>query len=63
MLKTFLPLFALASFLAIGLAVPTPADAGGIVHTRYARHAQIICYRFGCRPPVRLLFASGYPRF
>ncbi len=64
MLKAVLPLAAFASFLTIGLvAGPTPADAGGIVHTRYARNAQIICYRFGCRPPLRLLFARGYQRF
>jgi hypothetical protein len=63
MLKALLPLFALASFLVIGLAIPTPASAGGIVHTRYARNAQIICSRFGCRPPLRLLFARGDRRF
>jgi hypothetical protein len=63
MLKALLPVFALASFLVMGLVIPTPADAGGIVHTRYARNAQIICYRFGCRPPLRLLFARGYQRF
>jgi hypothetical protein len=45
MLKALLPLFALASFLMIGFAVPAPADAGGIVQTGYARNSQIICHR------------------
>jgi hypothetical protein len=59
MLKALLPLFALASFLMIGLAVPTPADAGGIVQTGYAKDAPIYCFRsLICRP--RFKYAQAY---
>ena len=59
MFKALLPLFALASFLMIGLAVPTPASAGGIVQTGYAKNAPIYCFRsLICRP--RFAYALAY---
>ena len=60
MLKALFPLFALASLLTIGLAVPTPASAGGIAQTGYQKNAQIYCFRsLICRPRFNLALVYG----